>query len=73
MKPDLSLSNADVNDIASKTVRLIIMESGGDRAAQLSASLGTLMWITRHHGMPDAGVVNLLAEMYAANPRVLDA
>lgn len=70
---DLDLSDDEVNAIASRAAQLIIVESGGDRAAQLSAGLGTLMWITRHHGMRDADIVRLLGEMYLHNPKVIDA
>lgn len=66
---DLEMTDSEVNEVAGKTAKFIIVETGGDLAAQLGAAMGALMWITREHGMRDGDIVALLAEMYVANPR----
>jgi hypothetical protein len=70
---DLETPDDDINVIASEAANLIIVRSQGDRAAQISAAMGCLMWITRHHGNRDTDIVRLLGEMYDANPRAHDA
>lgn len=67
------MDDADINDIVTTAVRLILSESGSDPGIRVSAAMGALMWITRDIGEPDADMVGLLADMYAANPRQRDA
>lgn len=73
MADDLELTDDEVNKIASEAVKLIQLRSDGDRAAQLSAAMGTLMAISRNLGSPDSAIVRVLDEMYNHNPRTQDA
>ena len=63
----------EINRIADEAANLIVVRSQGNRLVQVAAAMGSLMALSRHYGLADAGVVALLQDMYDNNPRVHDA
>jgi hypothetical protein len=73
MVQDLEMTDDEINAVVMQAAMMIRAECQGDRAAELSAAMGTLMYISRDLGSRDASIVRVLSEMFADNPRQVDA